>query len=265
MENLNQKLLKYGIEISTQKQDELFSEVEKGDMIWALMPLKQDVLETIEVSHRIRPYLIMDKFDNTLVGYYSSSNKRNILKMGEYHELNSYRNFIDKNSFVDIRKLCYIPKSNIIDFMISISASDRQEIDHKLNILKCRNDLPLITFGTKFEYQIGDVVALKKENIEKVYYILKMENDKYHVIPVTRVYRKKTSIKNIIVDDVKFSFKFIEKTIVERNQIKMPVYWFDKKYIPVIERRLKEFEKMHNRFMKKLKIKQDKAFKNPLF
>lgn len=240
---MNDKLLEYGIEMEEEDQNELFDNLSIGDMVWALMPLKQKALNLIERQHHIRPYLIMAKQEDVLIGYYCSSAKRDFLKMGEYHELNTIRNPTNRESYVDLRKMVHIPKSNLISFMYSISELDRIDMDHKIMILKNRSRGYRITFQTPFVYRIGDVVALKNEDRSnnKTYYIYKIENDTYYVIPLTVVHRQKTSIKNLIIDGVKFSFKFKDRFIVHKEDIQYAVYMFDRKYFGMIERRLKEF------------------------
>ena len=42
---------------STDEQKALFKKLQKGDMVWAKMPLSNKELEKIEEKHRIRPYL----------------------------------------------------------------------------------------------------------------------------------------------------------------------------------------------------------------
>ena len=68
-----------------KEQRTIFSEVQVGDLLWCSMPLRKKELQKIEESHRIRPYLVVEKGNNFLLCYQSSSKNR--------EELNNYQKY----------------------------------------------------------------------------------------------------------------------------------------------------------------------------
>ncbi len=64
----------------TESQKEIFLSLEPGHVIWALMPYDITVLEKIEESHRVRPYLVIYKDEEYIYAYESSSRESKRIK-----------------------------------------------------------------------------------------------------------------------------------------------------------------------------------------
>lgn len=73
-----------------KNQKNVLAETKVGDMIWCTMPLSKKKLKKIEESHRIRPYLVVEKEKNFLWCYQSSS--KNLEEINKILEL-----LIEKN------------------------------------------------------------------------------------------------------------------------------------------------------------------------
>ena len=60
-DNLIKKILK------KRQQRKIFYKTQIGDMLWCNMPLPKKQLKEIEESHRIRPYLVVEKGTNYVI------------------------------------------------------------------------------------------------------------------------------------------------------------------------------------------------------
>lgn len=65
---------------TTEEQKEIFSSLDPGHVVWALMPYDMEILEKIEESHRVRPYLVMYKDECNIYAYESSSSESKRIK-----------------------------------------------------------------------------------------------------------------------------------------------------------------------------------------
>lgn len=68
------------------QQRKIFQETQIGDLLWCKMPLPKKQLKQIEESHRIRPYLVIEKKPNFLLCYQSTTKNRK--------EMNNYQNIL---------------------------------------------------------------------------------------------------------------------------------------------------------------------------
>ena len=146
-----------------------YDQIQIGDLVWALMPLKPEELEAIEENHRIRPYLIVAKDETDIYGYYCSS-KRNNRYLASYKldkDIYNHR----KNTYVYLTNTYKIPRANFKDIYSHVATYNLMMIERKL-MVNSRYIRGLIHFDLSITHQIGDIIRVEN----KLYYIYQIDN-----------------------------------------------------------------------------------------
>ena len=146
-----------------------YDQIQIGDLVWALMPLKPEELEAIEENHRIRPYLIVAKDETDIYGYYCSS-KRNNRYLASYKldkDIYNHR----KNTYVYLTNTYKIPRANFKDIYSPVATYNLMMIERKL-MVNSRYIRGLIHFDLSITHQIGDIIRVEN----KLYYIYQIDN-----------------------------------------------------------------------------------------
>lgn len=183
-------------------------------MIWAKMPLKKKELNTIEESHKIRPYLVAEKSKYKLICYKSSSKLYNKLNNYEKYCISKIKYDKSKNSYIDLRKTVEIPICNIMSKYIKVLNVDLKNIEKRLEIEKNKNVKDIVPFKIKFNIEEGDVVLNK--NIK--YYIYATDNINLYGI---RLYKKKSNSENIVSAKINkqiYYLNFEEREILKKSE-----------------------------------------------
>ena len=61
----------------SKAEKEVFDAVEVGDLVYCQMPLSEEKLAGVPEGHKERPYVIVDKDEHFLYGYYCTSQVQN--------------------------------------------------------------------------------------------------------------------------------------------------------------------------------------------
>ena len=197
---------------STDEQKALFKKLQKGDMVWAKMPLSNKELEKIEEKHRIRPYLIVEKNKNYFICYQSSSKSRTRFNNYEEYFVNKYKYNKKKDSWIDLTKTFEIPMNNIKSEYIRLDEFDIREIEKRLSIEFNRGNKSILKFCTLVYINVGNVII--KDN--KLYYVYSEDNIFIYCI---RIQKKKHKNSNVIIINKKTYYAdFNEKISIKRNE-----------------------------------------------
>ena len=142
-----------------QKQRKIFDNVKVGDMLWCNMPLSKRELNIIEESHRIRPYLVVEKEPNFLLCYQCSSKSRKELNNYEEYCIKNkkYRN--KKDSWIDLTNVIKIKIKNIESEYIKLNQIDIKRIEKRIIIGQNRGNAELIRFNEPIYIEVGDVIV----------------------------------------------------------------------------------------------------------
>ena len=168
------KLLRkiYSILKSTDEQKALFHKLQAGDMVWAKMPLTNKELKKMEESHRIRPYLIVEKNESYLTCYQSSSKSRRQFNNYEEFNVNRFKYKKKRDSWIDLTKTFEIPINNIESKYIQLDEIDIKKIEKRLSIEFNRENKEIRKFDKAIYINVGDVIV--KNNTQ--YYIYAEDN-----------------------------------------------------------------------------------------
>ncbi len=156
----------------------VFNTVNVGDVVYCLMPLDDHILRKIEKDHRIRPYVIIDKKDDHLIGFQCSTSY--IPKGPKYysHTLYASKYLKKRDSYIDLTKTCVIPYQNIRSYFETVSLDDQATINKKLDILAKKRGTDL-RFDVKTVPCSGDVI----EANGRTYYVHEIKVGRMVVIP----------------------------------------------------------------------------------
>ena len=140
----------------------IFNGTQKGDMLWCNMPLAKKQLKEIEETHRVRPYLVVEKGQNFLLCYQSSSKNREELNNYQKYFINDkkYRN--KKDSWIDLTEVQKIKIKNIQSPYIKLSQIDIKKIEKRIWISQNLEDINKIL---EFFVEIN----IQNNTIKKIY------------------------------------------------------------------------------------------------
>ena len=155
-------------------QKKWFKLAKIGDIIWAKMPLDKEELRKIQSSHRVRPYLIVEKHTDSFACCACSSS--------EYKYLQDYETYcidgsicLNKKTFVNLRDEFLVPVKNLRN------GPDKLEYDH-LRIIQKKFMLMHELNGRKYRKlnvyinkEVGDLVK-----IDHVYWVV-VEVNEYEI------------------------------------------------------------------------------------
>lgn len=185
---------------------QLLEELCIGDMVWAKMPLPEDELSEIEPSHRIRPYLVIDKDTEAIYGYPASSKKSPGLGNFQICGINLNKFGYEKNSWLTLTELYKVPIDNLCSKMIHLDDHDLSMISKRLQIqlaignnvsqykLEYKLDLPV-------EFEEGDVIQYTHEDNElSICYVYSADETKLICYPIILSYFRNTTWRKIMID-----------------------------------------------------------------
>ena len=196
-----------------KQKKEIFSEAQVGDILWCSMPLRKRDLQKIEESHRIRPYLVVEKGNNFLLCYQSSSKNR--------EELNNYQKyFIDakkyrnkKDSWIDLTDVKKIKIKNIKSPYMKLNQIDIKKIEKRIIIGQYRENYNLIKFNEPILLEAGDVIV--KDKIS--YYIYADDNVNIYGFKIQKYNKEKEKLEKIIINKKTYYTNFKEYKTINRN------------------------------------------------
>lgn len=204
MEKLNDLIIKLKKIISLKKkkeniQNEVFEGNNKqifkpqykiGDVVWALMPLPEEVLTKIEKNHRIRPYLILD-IDYTNRSYKSlMSTTKNQKNANDFVVVELIKH---KNSNILTSEIINLPEKNIKNYMTRIDEKDAIDIVNKL-ISRHKENVKKLGFVKRYALNIkmGDVINIDGNE----YYVYQVERNKFSLFRIYPQKRIKETLDN---------------------------------------------------------------------
>lgn len=156
---------KYGFDKPEESQ---FNTIKPGDIVYCLMPLSKAEISKVPKGHRERPYLIVDKGNKFLYGYYSTTHVNEKIP---YQEKYTYRrNLVNqKGEIVDsnftFNETVKIPEKNIMYTLDSLDDYEKEAVEKRLLIKKLRGFSDINRKTLKLN--IGDIVL----NNAKWYFI----------------------------------------------------------------------------------------------
>lgn len=205
--NINKKIMLH------QQKKEIFREAKIGDMIWCNMPLPKKQLNLIEQSHRIRPYLVVNKEQNFLLCYQCSSKNR--------EELNNYQKYLikgkkyktKKDSWLDLTEIKKIKIKNIQSPYIKLNQIDIKNIEKRIKISQFKGNSNIINFNEPIYLDIGDIVLKKDAN----YYIYSEDNINVYGFKIQKKMKDREKFEKIIINRKTYYTNFNEFKTINRN------------------------------------------------
>ena len=174
------------------------------------MPLSKKELNTIEISHQTRPYLVVSKDNFYIYAYPSSSKQSNKLNNCQEYMINKLHYHQNKDSFINLSKIYKIPFINLKDKYITLNQLDLKNIQKRLQI----------PFGNIYNFSVdiyiseGDIILVNNQ----LYYVYASDNVYLYCFVVFKKYPKDTKFyKNIIVNNKTYYTTFKEKTSFPRT------------------------------------------------
>ena len=229
--NIYEQLEQLDIPVDCSKgQQAIFDSLYEGDLVFAHMPLKDDELEKIPEGHRSRPYYIVSKLNNGFIAYGCSSTNSYTSDDVKSYKLLEYKYNLNKMTYVKLDCPIYLPKTKLINYIVTISDYDNSQI-HRRMYIHNENDY-ISYFEEKPEFSIpkpGDIIhrearyliisedekyyntllVLNKNNKNKDCALISTYNYTYKVL-LTKEYKikKKNRYENIIhiIDDEQLSY-----------------------------------------------------------
>ena len=101
-----------------------FKRLHPGDVIFAKMPLSNEMLLEIEESHRSRPFLVARKDRTYVYGYQCSSSLMPWLKSYEYHPYRQSIYHDNKDSYFQFNCYYKIPIDHIERYLTTLYYDD---------------------------------------------------------------------------------------------------------------------------------------------
>ena len=177
------------ITIITKHFEELYNNINIGDIYFAYMPLVKEELDAIEETHRRRPYVIVKKENGKVYGYACYGKKYSWLKSNEYFHLDNRIYDVNKDGYIVLDEIFEIPLENIIRYYLTLSPKTIRDIEKRILITNNQRT-PLPTFEIGYDIEIGDIFLLDKQ----LYYVYQKDN--------THIYTHKV-FKNQHIDNIK--------------------------------------------------------------
>lgn len=143
---------------NNEDKDDLRSDLETirpGDVVWCQMPLSKKRLASIEESHRVRPYVIIEICSDTMKGYYCSSSPIQRVPSNEQFILRKENFFIKKDTYVNLHAPCTIPFSDFKAYYFSIDKETFSRIQLHLQQLEtqCMHSIACVDCGTIIRHE----------------------------------------------------------------------------------------------------------------
>lgn len=197
------------------QQRKIFQETQIGDLLWCQMPLPKKQLKQIEESHRIRPYLVVEKGPNFLLCYQSTTKNRKEMNNYQKYLINGKKYRKKKNSWLDLTKVEKISIKNIQSPYIKLNQIDIKKIEKRIWISQCRGNSDLIRFNEPIYIEIGDVVV----KAEKTFYIYSEDNVNIYGFEIQKRNKNKQEFETIKINKKTYYTNFKEFKTINRNDI----------------------------------------------
>lgn len=197
------------------QQRKIFQETQIGDLLWCKMPLPKKQLKQIEESHRIRPYLVVEKGPNFLLCYQSTTKNRKEMNNYQKYLINGKKYRKKKNSWLDLTKVEKISIKNIQSPYIKLNQIDIKKIEKRIWISQCRGNSDLIRFNEPIYIEIGDVVV----KAEKTFYIYSEDNVNIYGFEIQKRNKNKQEFETIKINKKTYYTNFKEFKTINRNDI----------------------------------------------
>ena len=197
------------------QQRKIFQETQIGDLLWCKMPLPKKQLKQIEESHRIRPYLVVEKGPNFLMCDQSITKNRKEINNYKKYLINGKKYRKKKNSWLDLTKVEKISIKNIQSPYIKLNQIDIKKIEKRIWISQCRGNSDLIRFNEPIYIEIGDVVV----KAEKTFYIYSEDNVNIYGFEIQKRNKNKQEFETIKINKKTYYTNFKEFKTINRNDI----------------------------------------------
>ena len=197
------------------QQRKIFQETKIGDLLWCKMPLPKKQLKQIEESHRVRPYLVVEKGQNFLLCYQSTTKNRKEMNNYQKYLINGKKYRKKKNSWIDLTKVEKISIKDIQSPYIKLNQIDIKKIEKRIWISQCRGNSDLIRFNEPIYIEIGDVVVKD----EKTYYIYSEDNVNIYGFEIQKRNKDKQELETIKINKKTYYTNFKEFKTINRNDI----------------------------------------------
>lgn len=217
-----------------QKRKKIFDETQLGDMLWCNMPLSKKELRQIEESHRIRPYLVVEKGPNFLLCYQASSKSREHFNNYEEYCVNTgkYRN--KRNSWIDLTNITKISIKNIKSEYITLNQIDIKKIEKRICIGQNRGNAELLRFNEPIYIEVGDVIVKDR----KSYYIYSEDNVNIYGFRVQKRKKENQMLEKIRINRKIYYTDFKELKTINRNEdIEITNIAYKEEIIEILERK----------------------------
>ena len=181
--------LESSVQKATQEQVDLFNNIAIGDLVFCDMPISKMELEKIKSGHTSRPYLIVSKKEDCLLGYPCSSKPGNRMTSMNRHKLSyakyDFRKKVENHTeptdtYVDLRKVWILNPCHLRFFMAKIDDVDLGKIER---IISAHDDKDLVKFNIKIEAEIGDVY----QHDESLFYVYQEYKNDLYCFPLKEV------------------------------------------------------------------------------
>lgn len=139
--------------------NELYERIMPGDIIMAVTPKPLEMLSTMDLSHRVRPYIVAKKENNVITAYCGTSNSRASFKC--FFDLNRDDYAVSKDGKIRLTKAFEITPDRILSVIDHLSYSDILKINEELYLCShCRNCQPI---DISKEIREGQIIRFEKD------------------------------------------------------------------------------------------------------
>lgn len=198
----------------------LFENLKVGDIVFALMPLRTEVLMKIHPDHRIRPYVVVSKLSGRFIGYpcYSGVYGQNSTV---FFQLDPEKYAVKKPCRAVLEKTHCISSDHLVNYVDHLSDEDMKQINRIID----RHDL-LYAESPRFHIGKGPYVCSVIEKNGNHYYLYNVDGKYAEAVPLVKegkgmsvVYRDRQwhleheNKKLIFLDDGYVTAGFLKRSI----------------------------------------------------
>lgn len=197
-----------------------FKRLHPGDVIFAKMPLSNEMLLEIEESHRSRLFLVARKDRTYVYGYQCSSSLMPWLKSYEYHPYRQSIYHDNKDSYFQLNCYYKIPIDYIERYLTTLYYDDCYEIQRKL--LMCENHhQSKVHFKIDVSLRLGDIFIKNG----KLYLIYQSDHSNHYAFRTYEIIRNHA--QSVEADGFYFGFNFNDRLILKKNEYYSLYYHFN--------------------------------------
>ena len=159
-------LKRYIPAIDEEQSLKLFEEIRIGDIVYAPTYYKEASLRVIPKSHRQRPFLVVKKEKNYLLGFFGTSNQNKKYNLSFDLYKSSYQ--VSKDGIINLGKLSFIDSRAIINIADHLTVADMLKINLAIsnsNLIK----------KTKFELNLQLTPGMIISAFKKLFLVYKVD------------------------------------------------------------------------------------------